>query len=220
MFSARALFRTLFAVALLVWLPTRVLCAQTARSATVGVIGGFSLTTLAGKDAADDLEGRTGILAGLSVVFSFSSRTNLEVDGLYTKKGFRSTSATSTFDFVATYIEVPLLLRIDLAPEARVRPFLSAGPAFSARFACEGTTTTTSTQYTLRCDELAARSGINVMKTDLSGVISGGLAIPAGRVDLTLATRYTIGFSSVIGNNDNHNRALSVYFGLARARSR
>ena len=142
----------------------------------------------------------------------------LEIDALYARKGFRSTGATSTFDFSSAYLEIPLLLRLEFAPNRRLRPFIVAGPAFGAQIDCGGTTTSSSGTLDLNCAELEARSGIVVKKTDVSAVLGGGIGFPIGAAHLTLATRYTMGFLSVIGNNDNHNGALSFYVGLGRAR--
>ena len=192
--------------------------AQTDPSPTLSLIGGVSSTTLVGKDAADNLNRRQGVLAGLSVVYSLTSMVQLEIDALYARKGFRSTGATSTFDFSSAYLEIPLLLRLEFAPNRRLRPFIVAGPAFGAQIDCGGTTTSSSGTLDLNCAELEARSGIVVKKTDVSAVLGGGIGLPIGAVHLTLATRYTMGFLSVIGNNDNHNGALSFYVGLGRAR--
>jgi len=183
---------------------------------TLGVLGGWSRTTLAGTDVPPGLEHRTGFLTGLSVMYALSSHASLEVDALYASKGYQSKTTNNTFDFSSSYLEIPLLLRIALVPAARVRPFVVAGPAFSAQLDCHGTNTSSTGSVDINCTDLVARSGILVKKTDVSAVLGGGVELPLGAVEITIATRYTMGFASVIGNNDNHNRALSVYVGLSK----
>ncbi|MBL0171184.1 MAG: PorT family protein [Gemmatimonadaceae bacterium] len=199
-------------------LSPRSLRGQSLGTTAVGLIAGVSRTTLGGKDVAADIESRTNVLAGLSFVHANSARLHVEVDGLYARKGFRSPGATSTFDFTATYLEVPLLLRLNIAPERQLRPFVAGGTAVSVRLGCRGVTTSSTGSVTLSCDNLVARSGLDVNKTDVAAVLGGGVEFPVGAAQLTLATRYTMGFSRVIGGNDNYNRALSFYVGLAKAR--
>lgn len=192
--------------------------AQSARSTTVGVIGGAATTTMMGKDAADDLERRRGVLGGLSVVFSGSSAVQLEIDGLYATKGFRSSGSSSAFNFTAGYVEVPVLLRLRLASGARVVPFVAAGPAFGMRIACSAEQTAPTGTANVSCGELERAWRMKIGKSDVSGVLGAGVELPIGSLQGTLATRYTRGFSSVIGELDNHFQAVSFYVGLSRAR--
>jgi len=208
----------LIVVALLAELPCAVgLRAQGTRSATVGVIGGVATTSFVGKDAADDLERRIGVLAGLSAVFATASRVQVEIDGLYATKGFRSPGPSGYFDFSASYLEVPVLLRLSFAPDSRLRPFIAAGPAFGLRLDCGATIVSSAGTSNVTCGDLEKAMATKVTKTDVSGVLGAGLEFPFGAVQSTLAVRYSRGFSSVLGG-DNHFRALSFYVGLSKAR--
>lgn len=192
--------------------------AQGARSVTVGVIGGVATTSLVGKDAADDLERRIGVLAGLSAVFATPSRFQIEIDGLYATKGWRSSGQSSTLDFTASYVEMPVLLRLSLARGARIRPFLTVGPAFGMRIACNSELTSSIGTEKLTCDEFERNADVEVGKTDLSTVVGAGVVFPLGSIEGTLAARYSRGLSSVIGDRDNHFQSFSVQFGIAKAR--
>lgn len=208
----------LYAVALLIFTTVPQLLIAQSDGPTLSVIVGLSRTTLGGKDAAADLKPRTGALAGVSVIYGLKAKAKLEIDALYSRKGFRSHGPVSTFAFSASYLEIPLLFRLDLTPDARLRPFLVAGPAFGAQLDCNGVTTSSTGTFSVNCPDLVSRSGIAVKKTDLSAVLGGGVAFPVGAVQLTLAARYTVGFLNVIGDTDNHNRALSFYIGLGKGR--
>lgn len=192
--------------------------AQSVPSVSVGVIGGVATTSLVGKDAANDLERRSGVLAGLSAVFATPSRMQVEIDALYATKGWRSSGPGSTFDFTASYLEIPVLLRLSLAPGARVRPFLAGGPAFGMRLACSAEVTSTIGVDKLTCDDLERGLDAKVGKTDLSGVLGAGVEFPLGSMQATLAARYSRGFSSVLGDRDNHFQSFSVHFGITKAR--
>ena len=197
------------------------LWAQTARSVSLGVIGGAATTALVGKDAADDLERRTGAFAGVSAVFSTPSRIQVELDGLYATKGWRSLGSASSFDFTVSYIEVPVLLRLSLAPAARARPFVAAGPAFGIRIGCGAELTSAIGTDKLTCADFERTSNIEVGKTDLSGVLGAGVEFPIGStMQSTLAARYSRGFSSVLGGLENHFQTFGMYVGLSWVRRR
>lgn len=192
--------------------------AQSMPPVTVGVIGGVATTSLVGKDAADDLESLRGVLAGVSAVFATRSKVQIEIDGLYATKGFRSKGPASSFDFTASYVEMPVLVRLSLAPGARVRPFLAAGPAFGMRIACNVELTSTIGTQDWTCRDFERSANTDVGKTDLSGVLGAGVELPLGSMQGTVAARYTRGFSSVLGDHDNHFEAFSIYVGLSRTR--
>jgi hypothetical protein len=191
---------------------------QSSRLATVGILAGMSLTTLAGKDAADDLERRTRPLAGVFVVIDLATRIQLEIDALYSAKGFRSPGTTSHADFSLGYLELPALLRVNLAPNSRVQPFIAAGAAFGYRVACDVSTVTPTISGSLGCDDVVVSDPLNVSTTDFSGVLGAGVDILAGPARFTLATRFTRGFTSVFDGRKNHNEAFSIYVGVARAK--
>lgn len=190
----------------------------TAPSIAFGVIAGVSSTGLAGKEAAPDLARITGLLAGFSFVAPLMiPRVDAEVDALYSAKGFRSPGAqSSSVKLMIGYFEVPVLIRLNLAPSARVRPFIAAGPSIGYRARCKGESRLGNTTRNLDC---LFDTVVEFNRIDVSGVIGAGVVVPAGSALFTVGTRFTRGFSNVFADqNGNHNEAVSLYVGLSKAR--
>ncbi|HYW30725.1 MAG TPA: porin family protein [Gemmatimonas sp.] len=124
------------------------------------------------------------------------------------------------------YVEVPLLLRLDLGSGARFRPFLVAGPSLGLRVGCE---------LSVAVDGLGAfGSGCDgqggfgapeegtvmedpIKKFDAGGIIGGGITgLLQGR-NVSAQVRYSRGFTSLLresGGVTTMNTGLSILFGV------
>lgn len=200
--------------------PLATMRAQSSRAIHVGVIAGVAQSNLKGEDASEDLKPVSRPLAGISLVFAGASKAQLEIDGLYVAKGFRSEGNASSFELNAKYLEIPLLLRLSAMREKSARPFIAIGPAFGVRIGCSFESTAGAVSTSRSCDDAALGAGFEIAKSDLSGTIGAGVDINAGKGQLTLATRYTRGFSKALGDANNYNRSLAVFAGFSISKTR
>lgn len=116
------------------------LLSVTAAKAQLGSHIGFnvgpSLSHFYGSNAAEDLRAKGGFAAGFVYQYAFSTRFALHTGLLYESKGASSLTILDPFDvevrsrYNFNYLAIPVLFRAHLAPDAKLRPFINAGPYF------------------------------------------------------------------------------------------
>lgn len=201
MSKSRLVFRLIIGAALLV--PPAVTQAQ----GQIGAIVGATFSTLRG---VDDLDSRTGLLGGLALVLPTSGPLGLEIDGLFVSKGAKGTN-TGPDGLKLDYVEVPVLLRLSLAPGLPVSPHVYAGPYLGYQIRCKVQGTSAD------CDDVP---GISTKTVDIGGTAGGGVNVALGGMILTGGLRYSFGVSKVadfdVGtvNESAKNGTFAVYAGL------
>jgi len=121
------------ALAFVVALPT-LASAQSLSNLTGGVKGGLSFGDIPKvsqdfDDSGLDVGMRTGFIIGGFVTAPFSDYFGLQVEGLYTQKGFDGEDLNDSFGFHFDYIDIPVLLRLETS---RTGGFYAlVGPSFN-----------------------------------------------------------------------------------------
>lgn len=201
MSKSRLVFRLIIGAVLLA--PPAVTHAQ----GQIGAIVGATFSTLRG---VDDLDSRTGLLGGLALVLPTSGPLGLEIDGLFVSKGAKGTN-TGPDGLKLDYVEVPVLLRLSLAPGLPVSPHVYAGPYLGYQIRCKVQGTSAD------CDDVP---GISTKTVDIGGTAGGGVNVALGGMILTGGLRYSFGVSKVadfdVGtvNESAKNGTFAVYAGL------
>jgi opacity protein-like surface antigen len=77
------------------------------------------------------LDTRTGFSGGAFLTYSLNRQFAVQPELLFVTKGAYKGSFLFSAYWDMYYLEVPVLLRFDMAPEGRLRPYLLAGPAVS-----------------------------------------------------------------------------------------
>ena len=189
-----------------------------------GIIAGLSSATLGGSDAefesgsGIDKKRRNGFVAGGYLTFPIVPGLPLAIrpELLYVQKGVRvsgtipgpvdepvSAESTTKLD----YLELPVLLQLDVPNTAGLRPSLYAGPSVAYLLRCRTDGTVGGETNSEDCG-----GGSNgVRKFDVSGVVGGQLGFGLGGQALGVGVRYTYGFTRLNKDVDAKNRALSVY---------
>jgi outer membrane protein with beta-barrel domain len=192
------------ALAAIAWTPS---LAQSHPVATprFGIIGGANLATQTGFESPSN---RTGFAAGLVAVLPVAPIFAIQTELMYTMKGVSSDSGgTAKVD----YIELPVLVRFEAPAIGLVKPFVYSGPGFAYRVSC----TFDEPQFqVLTCDSAAAigrraSPGVNYSRTDVDGIVGGGLAFEVGGRTMTFSVRYDAGFVRFLSDGDAKNRVLS-----------
>lgn len=103
----------------------------------VGAKGGFNRSNVSLKIADEkvDTDSRSGYHVGGLLYFGFSASTGLQIEGLYTKKGFERADSLENDTWEFAYWEVPVLLMFT-SPKAMTQPRLFFGPTIAFESSC------------------------------------------------------------------------------------
>jgi hypothetical protein len=162
---------------------------QAAGPLSVGMAGGYNISTMWGNDAGD-AGTRNGFGAGLILSRAVSENVNFRSEIWYTEKGTASTiifGDGSVVDVTGklTYIEVPLLFDVELTTTGNVIPKLFLGPAVGVTLGA-----------TVEGGGLSV-DVYNKKTMDFGVVFGGGLSFGSGNSNFFVETRYTLGLTKV-----------------------
>ncbi len=165
---------------------------------------------------------RVGLQAGLWAHFPITDRIGFQPELHYTQKGARFTFGNPAGESAETsaaidYLEVPLLMRFDLAERtARTRPFFVAGPTVGRWVRCSVTFSYGPIRDTEGCEDESGRGEGGLKYVDVGATIGGGVALRAGGLPITLGLRYTRGFTSMsrLQDDEARNSTISLLLGL------
>ena len=208
--------------------------AQAASHSSFGLLLGGNSSTFANVDASQDallsgatVKRRTGFQVGAYLNRSLSSRFSIQPELHYIQRGaaFGATNSGSNADIVInlTYVEIPVLLRVDLGDKDGWRPFLTAGPTAALRIGCDGTTTFGGTELTVKCDDFgdAGEEDGGIAKSDFGASLGAGIAGKLGRFPAFAQLRFQRGLVSLFkdvpsGEDAPKTSMLSLVFGIGR----
>lgn len=179
--------------------------------ARLGVIGGLNIAKIGGDSDFDDADNRIGLLLGASFVKPFSRNFSLEVEGLYSMKGFTISDLGDDVTFKLNYLEFPVLARFEMANSSAVTPHLYAGPSLGIRIGCGAE----SSGVSIDCEELEDGFDVKIKSLDLGLMLGAGVDVPLGRNTFTVGLRYTLGMTSLLSDDDSKNRAIGLYGGFS-----
>jgi len=158
-----------------------------AQGTQFSVIGGATFSELRGIDGLDR---RTGAMGGISLLFPFAGPLAFQPEALVTSRGANSGSGLLD-DAQAVELssfQLPLLLRLSLAPRSTFTPHVYVGPYLAFEIDCtlEGTSTS--------CDE---REDISTKTVDVGGIAGAGVSMGFGPLILTGGLRYGFGLTAL-----------------------
>lgn len=189
--------------------------APAASRTSFGVLAGVNVASFGGSDGDDLEDSRTGFLVGGFAVVRLSPVFAFQPEVLYAQKGaggsIEDGGGVESIEFQLSYLEAPLLLRVDVPGGASVRPFLLAGPSLALNVGCEVEASFEGVTASVDCDEADAAEPETF---DVGGLIGGGLEFPLGTRSLSVGVRYTFGLTDVLDGADAQNRALGIVAGL------
>jgi hypothetical protein len=182
---------------------------------SLGFQGGLSLATLGGSDLDDtDIGYRKGFGLGAFLELPVSDMLSLQPEFLYLQKGGSDTEDGVDVTIAVNYVEIPVLLRINVPVEGTVAPYFLVGPAIGFKAGCELTGEEGGVGVNLDCDE----AGIEIKSMDLGAIIGGGLAFAAGPGNVHVGARYNYGLTSLDDSGDSDDiksRAFSFLAGYS-----
>ena len=196
-----------------------------------GVIIGTNLASISDADrgvtavvgAAYDTKRRVGLNAGVYGTFHVVGALSLQPEAHYSQQGvtYQSTVSASAASaaFKIDYVQVPVLLRLDVAGSHALHPILLAGASGAFRISCTIDNTTGSASLSRACSENTTSTVTDpIKKYDVSAVGGAGLVLAGMGRSYALTIRYAQGLanlSTVSGSTANpRNSVFSIQLAI------
>ena len=202
---------TVVTFALLVMLPASLSAQQ------FGLLGGGTYSQLHGLSNVN-AETRSGTMFGASLLLPFGSTWSLQPQFLFSNKGSKfSTGSNGETDVRLDYLDIPVLLRYDVAGGSALSPHLYGGPSAGYRVGCNVKVSGSGIPNT---STDCGKNNFDLKTFDWGAVVGGGIDLSVGGFGVTGGARYGIGLADI--NNANtptlsqriHNGTFTVYAGL------
>ena len=172
-----------------------------------GLKGGLNMANVIGDDV-ENTSMKIGFVGGVFVCYNITEIFAIQPELLYSQKGAKVEIGTEEFSWKTDYFEVPLLLKVNLPTEGKMKPSLYAGPAIGIL--------------------MTAKLEDEDIKDDLKGtdfgIIAGGaVAYQMESGSLSFEFRYEVGLQSIIDAEglavepDVKNSVMSIMVGYGFA---
>lgn len=192
-------------------------------SVHVGAKAGAPFSTLS-QDPDRDAQSLVGFALGGFARFAFPAGFSVQPELLFVRKGakYEFTEDGTAFEekVKLDYLEVPVLLRYDLArPGGGIAPYFFAGPSVGIEVACNLSAEAEGTDFEEACDEIP---GFGTESIDVGATGGAGVGFPAGPGTLFVEARYTFGLTNIDTRDEsetkNRSGAVLVGYGVALRR--
>lgn len=199
-----------------------------AQLAAIGAKGGLHWSDFNENFGPFDTDSRTTWGAGGFVRYAFGDGFSIQPELLWAGKGAKIDGGdilTTDVDLELSYVEIPVLLRYDFAPQrARFRPYVMAGPYIAFELTCEFDgefdDVDDGIDVEIDCDNSLIGFYTNGTLAGLLGAI--GVEVPLGDVaDLLVEGRASRDFrdineTEINDSNDGlRNRVFGLYIGVS-----
>jgi hypothetical protein len=183
---------TLVALAAMLALPT---AAAQAQQVSLGLKGGINSATTTLVQQGADVGRRTGFHAGAILALRASPRFSVQLEGLYSQRGYRLTATGSDATAKADYAQIPLVavVRIPLTDASPVALRLLAGPTVAFEVSCKVAGTIEGNPVAVSCDDL----GADRRKLDIGAVVGLGVDFDLHPATVFLTAAYDYGLRNL-----------------------
>jgi hypothetical protein len=173
-----------------------------------GFTAGVNSSTISGSDLGN-VSRRTGFIAGGLLVLPVSSNIAIEPELVYSTKGIESHDSGVDASLKMNYVQLPVLVRVEIPASGGTKPFLYGGPAISYKASCNVEVNGGGTNINSGCDNLESDS--DKLKTvDYGLVAGGGLMFDFGGRKFSIGARYDHSLGKISESSDSKHRAISV----------
>jgi hypothetical protein len=191
--------------------------AASAQGIKLGVKGGVNLANIGGADIDEfeaDLgtstDSKAGLVAGAFAEFMIGNMFAIQPELLYSQKGFKADSAGVELKLKGDYLEIPVLLKINIPIEgSKVHPHVYAGPAVAFKASCKIEVSGGGASASEDCED----AGLLIKSTDFGVAFGGGVSVDVGGAEVGVDVRYTLGLTSVDDDPDPFdikNKVISI----------
>lgn len=172
---------------------------------------GINLSNSTGEFASD-AKSKIGFVGGVFVTSRLSHKFSIQTELLYSMKGYSidDTGWDLNVKTTFTYLQLPLLLKMNLLTIDQLKLSILAGPSFSYNL---------SAKYDTTFDDENFKGNIEVNEYDIGLNLGLGLQkIITNSRSIILDLRYEFGLLNWDGdehNDENYHRTLSILFGVS-----
>ena len=181
----------------------------------IGIKGGLNISNYA--NSIRDYENKYGFCIGAFATFDFYRFISIQPELLYTQMGGRTEqpyTGEDSPDPIGTfwwnehleYLQIPVLVKLSIAPKSRVNGFLLLGPAVSFKL-----------HAAFRIDEPFVASGNleSVKNTNIAMIFGGGLEFKIFQKYISLEGRYVMGLSEFDEHLEDKHKVISAIVGIS-----
>ena len=178
-----------------------------------------------------DSRRHVGFQLGAYYTHSLAGALSIQPEIHYIQKGLRlqfrdidsgsGSEPRGSIDVRPAYLELPVLLRYDVARVGSIRPFLVTGPSVAFRVGCRFLVKSGALSSDQTCNpdmgNTTAEDEDPIKKFDAGGIVGAGVQGMFGGRALSAQVRYSRGFVTVAkdaGNAAPKNTGISVLFGI------
>ncbi len=182
-------------------------------SAAVGIKGGFNFANITVKPTSSDLpvfDNLTGLTGGVYFCLNIGF-IGIEPEILYSRRGVQWNSDTTNIKYELDYVEVPLLLKVNILRTGIVRPVIFAGPSFGYLWRANGKLTS---------PDLTDSADIRdqFKKTEWAAVFGAGFDFKLPVITLSVDARYHLGITDINAMIDTtetiKNKGFTIMVGI------
>lgn len=179
----------------------------------LGFHAGANIAELSGD--VGDLDSRTGLSVGASVLFSLGETLGLYLAPTYSQRGASGSEEGVDISLNLDYLEIPVLLRYAFPSAGRASVHFYGGPAVSIEAKCAVKFSDGSASVSVDCDE--GDFATKTFELGLMGGVGVGFEL-SEKADLALDLLYNLGLNSIIdedGVDSLKHRVLTIRAGVA-----
>jgi hypothetical protein len=192
------------------------------RGIRYGILLGAAVSTISDAEkaaageltAAIDTKRRKGFDGGIYLQIPLAGMVSLQPEAHYAQKGVTLTASEPTvgainLDLKIDYVEIPVLLRLDIGSQSAIHPVLLGGASVALRISCKTGLSAAGSSTTTNCDANGdGTSMADPFKKQDIGVVGGaGLALSGAGRTFLLQLRYNQGLATVATKDAQVNGA-------------
>lgn len=188
-----------------------ILAGPLAAQVTGGPRVGLSVSNLGGDDISGT-DSRTGLAVGWAFGFQGGERWSFQPEFHYWEKGASTGFFGVETDLELSYLEVPVLLRVDLMEGSTFTPHVLVGPTLGINLTCTARVSAGPFSGERDC---ADSENFDVNALDFGVAAGFGVTADMGGWDLSADARYGIGLADVLDRVNARNRAFGLLVGAS-----
>ena len=181
-------------------------------SAGVGIKGGLNFANMSVKPVSEgmpDFENLTGLTGGLYFSLNIGF-IGIEPEILYSRRGLQWEEGTTNIKYELDYVEVPVLVKLNILPAGPVRPYVFGGPSYGYLLKATGKLTAAEGNESQDIKDM-------FKKSEWAAVFGAGIELKA-IVRLSVDARYHLGISNIEASTEGtetvKNKGFSVMVGI------
>jgi hypothetical protein len=168
----------------------------------LGVTGGVNRATIAWSpsplgDLVEGLERRSAFTGGVVARLSGPGRLHLRAEIVHEGKGFAEVDGVERTELEADYLQLPVLVGVEVARDRRVGPGLYLGPWIARETGCRASARTPSGRVAFDCDEVPGDPVLR-KKTDFGWAVAATLTVrDLGPAEAVVDLRYSAALRNI-----------------------